>query len=164
MADLLSPSQIARVRIDKLAEVAFAWLQNEAIVLLLEAGEVHRITIERNNLHRVLGARPAQDVPCLHQEVGGAVLFDDAATLGQERHHLLVVACVVHDEAEQLTTGRPVTNVKREIVLRTGKASGLDDLGDEVGANLDHVVAQQPEAPRHAEVIDERYGDRHQQR
>ena len=40
-------------------------------------------------------------------------------------------------------------------VLRARELSRLDDLGQDVGAHLHDVLAQQPHAPRHGEVVDE---------
>ncbi len=51
-----------------------------------------------------------------------------------------------------------------EVTLRARELAWLQDLRDEVRMDLDDIGAEQLQAPRHANVVDEGNSYRHQQR
>ncbi len=94
-------------------------------------------------------------MPGAHHQVVRRLALDDQAALGEIGLVELLVARVVHDEAEQLAVGGALADMEREAVLGAGERAGLDDLRQDVGAHLHDVLPQELEAPGHAEVIDE---------
>ncbi len=76
---------VVRTRADELFQVALAWLEDPALLLLLKARQINRVAIEGNDLNRLLGPGATQHVATFHQQVGVRVLFDDARLVGEIR-------------------------------------------------------------------------------
>src|SRR4029079_15354462 len=83
------------------------------------------------------------------------VLLYDFSVLGEVTLRLRLVARVVHHESDEPPIRRAIANVEHEIGFGAGEAPRLDDLGQEIGPDLHHVLAQQSHAPRLSEMTDE---------
>src|SRR5262245_27500421 len=84
------------------------------------------------------------DVTVEHNEVRPLVVVDDSTAFGEVAHHLLAIALVMDEEAEQVAGGAAVANMEGETVFGAGKAAWLKDLRDQIGPDMGDESAQAP--------------------
>ena len=80
-------------------------------------------------------------------EIDAAVVLEDLALLGENRHAVLGIALVVDEDAEQLAVRPPLADVQHQAAFDAGEAAGLNDVADEIGADLGRPVPQLAQAP-----------------
>ena len=88
-------------------------------------------------------------------------MFDDDAMLREITLGLLLVARVVHDKAKQFAVQGAFADVKGQIGFGRRKPARLNNLSQQIGANLDDVLFQQPHTPRLRQMSDECQETRH---
>src|SRR5690606_15486611 len=104
------------------------------------------------------------DVAIEHDKKGRLVLLHEHATIGEIGHRLFRISGVLEKDSSQLAVVGPVPDMDGEVALRARELAWLQDLRDEVRMDLDDIGAEQLQAPRHANVVDEGNSYRHQQR
>ena len=119
--------------------------------VLLASGELRQVecvTIESHDAWIALAGFEALNTAPFEYEERAVVVFDDLALLGEICGMLVGVAPIIDEYADKKTIRPSVRNVEGEVAAHRSEATGLHDVGENVGAHLRRPVAQFTQAAR----------------